>query len=743
MASTENTEYDVDLQKYWFVLKRRWLPAAAVFGSVIGLTALITMFQEPIYQAGGKILLQVDRSASLSSLGENAEGEDLSALSKTSVPIETETEVIQSIPLLQKTVAALNLQDEGGAPLNPSALLGKLEVKGITPTDVLQITYESPDPNESAAVVNELMNLYLQSNIVNNRAEAVAAREFIEKQLPRTEAVVRQKEAALRTFKERNRVVDLEAESQSAVQTIGSLDNQVSQAQAQLAQANARSAELRNKVGMNSQEAIAANSLSQSAGVQKALEEFQTVQSELALLRTRYQEAHPAIADLKSREASLRGILGERVGQVVGSQQQPKAASGNLQVGETRQKLTEELINSEVERLAVANQVSTLSNQRLLYKQRAGVLPRLEQVQSELIQDLDVARSTYADLLRRLQEVRITENQTIGNARVIENAMVPGAPISPRPAFNLAVGGLAGLLLAAATVIILEARDTSVKSVKEARERFRYPLLGSIPTFSERVNPQRRDLGWIIPEIPVRDLPRSATSESYRMLQTSLRFLSSDTELKMIVVTSSVPREGKSTVSANLAASMAQAGRRVLLVDADMRRSSQHQIWELPNTAGLSNVLVGQVELRTAVRQGMENLDVLTAGVLPPNPCALLDSKRMASLFETISDQYDAVIIDTPPLVIAADALILGKMADGVLMVVRPEVANSASITSSKEVIEQSGQNVLGLVVNGVIPGNEPNSYHYAKYHARYYAAEDFSTYEEAKSLAGKNTKHS
>lgn len=742
MTSTENT-YEIDLQKYWFVLKRRWLPAAAVFGSVIGLTALVTMLQEPIYQAGGKILLELDRSASLSNLGANAGAEEnLNTLSKETSPIDTEAEVIQSVPLLQKTVSALNLQDETGAPLSPYTLLSKLQVKAILLTDILQITYESPDPTESAAVVNELMNLYLQSNIVNNRAEAVAAREFIEKQLPRTEAVVRQKEAALRTFKEKNRVVDLAAESQSAVETIGNIDNQVSQAQAQLAQANARSTELRNRVGTDSQTAVAANSLSQSPGVQNALQQYQEVQSELALLRTRYQEEHPAIADLKSREANLRSLLGERVQQVVGSQAQPPA-DGNLQIGETRQKLTEELVNSEVERLAIANQVSALSNQRSLYRQRANVLPRLEQVQSELIQDLDVARSTYADLLRRLQEVRITENQTVGNARVLESAMVPGGPISPRPALNLAVGGLVGLLLAIATAVILEARDTSVKSVKEARERLRYPLLGSIPRFTERVSPQRRDLGWMIPEIPVRDLPRSATSESYRMLQTSLRFLSSDRELKAIVVTSSVPREGKSTVSANLAASMAQAGRRVLLVDADMRRSSQHQIWDLPNTAGLSNVLVGQVDLRTAVREGMENLDVLTAGVLPPNPCALLDSKRMTALFETMSDQYDAVIIDTPPLIIAADALILGKLADGVLMVVRPEVANSASIASSKEVIEQSDQNVLGLVVNGVIPGNEPNRYHYAKYHAGYYATEDFSTYEEAKSLAGKNADHS
>lgn len=728
-STTERPKYyeDIDLQKYWFILRRRWLPAAAVFGSVMGLTALSTMFQEPIYQTGGKLLLKPDETSNLTSL--RALEEPLDPLSGTKGnPLETEAEIIRSIPLMQKTVAALNLRDDTGAPLSPYALLGSLEIEGIPATDILQVSYKNPDPVRAAAVVNELMNLYLQNNIINNRAAARAAREFIEKQLPRTETAVRQKEAALRSFKEQNDIVDLAGESQSAVRIIGSLDSQISDSQAQLARANTRTAELRNRVGMNSQAAVDANSLSQSPGVQNALQQYQQLQSELSLLRTRYQEAHPAIADLKDREASLRAILGDRVQQIVGSGQGQTTTNKNLQVGRTRQGLTESLVDAEVERLATAKQVAALSSQRALYKQRASVLPRLEQVQSELVQDLDVARSTYSDLLRRLQEVRVTENQTVGNARIIESASVPGGPVSPRPAFNLALGGLVGLLLAAATAVILEARDTSIKNVKEARKRFEYPLLGTIPTFNESdsVSPRSRNLGWIVPEIPVRDLPRSAISESYRMLQTNLRFLSSDREMRAIVVTSSVPREGKSTISANLAATMAQAGRRVLLIDADMRRSSQHQIWDVPNTAGLSNVLVGQAELRAVIRPGVENLDILTAGVLPPNPCALLDSERMAAFVETLSDQYDAVIIDTPPLVIAADALILGKMADGILMVARPGVVDSASATSSKEVLEQSGQNILGLVVNGVISTNEPNSYQYAKYHARYYAVADY-----------------
>jgi capsular exopolysaccharide synthesis family protein len=210
------------------------------------------------------------------------------------------------------------------------------------------------------------------------------------------------------------------------------------------------------------------------------------------------------------------------------------------------------------------------------------------------------------------------------------------------------------------------------------------------------------------------------------MLQANLKFLNSDKQLKVVVVTSSVPQEGKSTVSANLAVAIAESGRRVLLVDADMRRPLQHQIWDLINEAGLSNVLVGQAELRTAIKEVTDNLHVLSAGAIPPNPMALLESNRMASLIKSFSDSYDFVIIDTPSVNVAADAPILGNMADGVLLVVRPGVVDTASAAAAREFLEQSGQNVLGQVINGVTSENKPYSY-YAK---EYNVEEDAMTRE-------------
>jgi capsular exopolysaccharide synthesis family protein len=327
---------------------------------------------------------------------------------------------------------------------------------------------------------------------------------------------------------------------------------------------------------------------------------------------------------------------------------------------------------------------------------------------------LEAAQTTYETLLSRLQEIQVAENQNVGNARVITEADVPGLPIAPRKVLNLAAGTIAGILLSIATAFLLDITDRSVKTLKEARELFGYTLLGVIPYVGKPgkfISLRAEDDS--IPRVVIRESPNFPVQEAYQMLQANLKFLSSDKELRTIVVTSSVRREGKSEVSANLAAALAQMKRRVLLVDADMRHPTQHHAWDLTNINGLSNLIVGQVKFSEAVQVVMPNLHVLTCGVVPPNPMVLLDSARMASLIEIFSKNYDFVIFDAPALAGIVDAAILGKMTDGILLVVRPGVVNSASANAAKEFLAQSGQNVLGVVVNGVNVKSESDSYFY------------------------------
>ncbi|MBD1897442.1 polysaccharide biosynthesis tyrosine autokinase [Coleofasciculus sp. FACHB-129] len=734
METRQYTE-DIDFKKYWLILKRRWLPASTVFIFTVALAAAFAFLKKPTYEAEGRLLFKKQNTTSALVTEAGAKIGQLEPLNVLNTPLDTEAEIVRSEPLIQETINSLNLKDKKGDPLKPADFLKQLTVKGIKGTDVLQISVKGKDPEEAAKIVNKLMDLYREKNVLNNRAQAAAAREFISKQLPKTEATVRQAEAALRSFKEQNNIVALEEEGSSAVKAIAELDSKKAQTQAELEDATARVAAFQSKIGLNSQRAMALNSLSQSPAVQQVLIELQKIEGELTVERTRFQDENPKIINLESKQAALKALLQERVGEIVGTNQQVSEA--NLQIGELEQKLTAELVNAEVQRLGLANQVTFLSRAQEAYKQRANILPRLQQGQRDLQRQVEAAQSTYQILLKNLQEVQIAENQNVGNASLISAATVPEKPVGTRKLIIIAAGIVAGSLLYVITAFLVDLKDPTIKTAKEVRELFKYTVLGMIPSLKKKVTFRSKKLERILPQLPVRDHPHSVISEAYRMLQANLKFLSPDQELKVIAVTSSVSKEGKSTVCANLAIAMAQLGRRVLLIDADLHHPMQHHIWDLTNAIGLSDVIVNQAEFEMAVREVMDNLDVLPSGVIPPNPLALVDSKRMAGLIDNFSKDYDFIILDTPPIVLVADALAVGKMTDGMLLVVRPGVVDTVSAAACKQFLVQSGQKVLGLVVNGVIVENEPDSYFH---HAKAYYKEDASTPKMLTAKAPKNS---
>ncbi|MDM9383470.1 polysaccharide biosynthesis tyrosine autokinase [Chlorogloeopsis sp. ULAP01] len=722
MLPTESPNtIDLDLQKYWLILKRRWLPAVCVFSSILVLATGLAFFK-PGYKARGKLLIKkMNQTSALTGLGQKI-GE-LDTLTLQSNPLKTESEVISSTPLLQKTVDTLQLKNDDGSSIDIEKFAKKIKLKAIGATDVLEISYIASDAEKSAAVVNQLMRLYIENSIQTNRAEASGTIDFIAKQLPQTEARVRQADLALRRFKQQNQVVDLAKEAEAAVETISNLDKQIVETQAALKDVNARLDNLQNKVGVgvSSKQAIDLNSLNQSSGVQKALQEFQQVEAQLKVERTRLQDTNPTIVNLTEKRDALKTILQERVKEVYKSQQQ--VPSENLEIGESKQRLNDNFVKLEEERSGLASRLVLLSSARSNYQKRLSILPKLEEKQRQLERQLEAAQSTYQTLLKKLQEIRVAENFNTGNARIIQPALIPVRISLRKPAIIIGLGMVMGILLSGATIMLLEVRDTSVKTLQEIKDLFAYTLLGVIPSLKKQTVSRHKDTESTVPELPVRDTPRSPISDAYRQLQANLKFLNSDKALQVIVVTSSVPKEGKSTVSANLAAAIAQLGRRVLLVDSDLRHPVQHHIWGQTNVAGLSDVIIGQAEFRTVVNQVMDNLDVLTAGVIPPNPLALLDSNRMAALVESFCQTYDFVILDASPLLVGADALTLGKLTDGLLLVARPGVVNYTSAAASKELLEHSSQDVLGLVINGVILENESDSYfHYTK---AYYREED------------------
>lgn len=213
--------------------------------------------------------------------------------------------------------------------------------------------------------------------------------------------------------------------------------------------------------------------------------------------------------------------------------------------------------------------------------------------------------------------------------------------------------------------------------------------------------------------------PKSPVSEAFRTLRTNLQFVRLDSPLKSLVVTSAIPGEGKSTVAANLAIAMAQAGKSVILVDADLRRAKQHNLFNLPNKVGLTNLLLGTAGLEALQSTGVQGLKVLTSGVFPPNPSELLDSNAMVRVLELLKAQADIVIFDTPPLVAVTDAAVLGAKVDGVLLVYRLGKVARDGVARAKKLLENANARILGVVANGDRPDGHSGYYYYYYYDER------------------------
>lgn len=704
----EDTE--IDLGKYWNILKRRWLPAVLILSGITVAASLYGRSQTPLYQAEGKLKFSKKDAASDIAGFQNSR-EELVPISFRDNPIATEIGVMKTAPVVEQTIESIDLRNESGELITHGQFLSRLDISKELGSDLLKIVYRAPDTATAEAAVNTLMAVYLEANLESNRAEATKAREFIESQIPDAEGKARQAEAALREFKESNEIVALETETQSTVKSLSDVTEQITDLTAQLYDAEAQFALLQSRIGSDPQTALTTAAVSQADGVQALLQEYQQVQSELATERVRFQEQHPVVVDLKAKLSNLESLLSQRVGSVVGGQSLTTA--DNLQTSELEIGLIGDYVRLEARIDGLRQQVETLIAAENSYAARADQIPRLEEAQEELLRQVEVSQSTYSLLLQRLQEAIVAENQKVGNATVVQPAEATLWPVSPNQKLYISIGVLLGSLLGVSTSFLLEARDKSVKTVEEIKQHFYgRPMLGIIPNFKDvRCEETALDENIKVPQLIVVSQSGSPASESFHMLRSNLRYLSSDHPPKVMAITSSVPGEGKSTVVANLAASIAQTGSNVLVIDADFHRATQHWVWNVQNRNGLSDLLAGQVSLTDSLKEIMPNLMLMPAGSVPPYPASLLDSQKMIALLGVFRKQFDYVVIDTPPMIGGASASILGKISDGLLYVVRPKVADTDSIGYAKELIERSQQNILGMVVNGALNKYEPYSY--------------------------------
>jgi capsular exopolysaccharide synthesis family protein len=374
-------------------------------------------------------------------------------------------------------------------------------------------------------------------------------------------------------------------------------------------------------------------------------------------------------------------------------------------------------------------------------KQEANKLNESAIKYNMLKRDADTYRALYEGILQKLKEAGVAAGLKSNNFRIVDRATPPGGPIEPNIPRNLMFAAVLGLASGIGLAFLLEGLDNTVRTTEQAQMLSGLASLGMIPLGTKAVRegsyPKRLTIASSKEAVELVTLsrPQSQMSESYRALRTSLLLSNLGAPPKVIMITSALPQEGKTTTSMNSAVVLAQKGVRVLLIDADLRRPSIHKNLGMGPHTGLSNVLTGSATLEEAITHTsiLPNLDVLTAGTPPPNPAELLASTNMRDLLAQLREQYDHIVIDTPPSLSVTDAVVLSPRADAVVLVIRSSQTTKQALRRSRDILTQVNAKVVGVLLNAV-DLSSPDYYYYYEYqgkYARYYREGGSSEHDE------------
>ena len=375
---------------------------------------------------------------------------------------------------------------------------------------------------------------------------------------------------------------------------------------------------------------------------------------------------------------------------------------------QTRADLQAERTKVETDIQQTQERINSLQGQQTLTDEQRLDLSR----QQTMLRQFE---TTYASLLNSLEQLRLTEAQTVDNIAVTTPALTPIAPIRPRTLTNTLLAAIVGAMLALGVAFLIEYLDDTIHDSEQVRDLLGLATLGAILRVRPRDNPEAA--------LVTLDKKHSPIAEGYRVLRTNIQFSGVDEPVRALLITSASPQEGKSTTTANLAVTLAQADQRVILVDTDLRRPTAHKLFNLSNNVGITSALMQRAdEAADAVLQdtAVSGLRVLTSGPLPPNPSELLGSERMRHLVERLRSQCDVLIFDSPPVMAAADAAILSTLVDGTLLVIDADSTRRAEALRAQETLAKVGGRLLGAVLNKL---GERSSGYYSYYY--YYYSRD------------------
>ena len=709
---------DRTLQDYFKTIYKRWEIVLAVGGGIFGLVLLGTMIATPIYEGTAKIIIERVEIDNLAG-GNKAQPQDPEFYN-------TQSQLIRSHAVARRVVDLLGLEagsdllKKPGAPSRFTALyrtiggwFSSLSLTGESSTDkaagsddpnawterdkvamqilqnvrvrpvqgshITEISYASPNPEFAALAANSFVSAYLEKTLELKMDTTRRNLVWMDQKAEVERLKLQASEKKLQAYMEQNNLVTLEDRVSIIPEALGQLGGDLINAESKTKEYKL----LYDKVNAVSGNLDAAeNILATSDGGALEVLRAQILQAEQTNmeLSSKYGTKHPmmlkALADLNILKDKRRQEI-NRIIQKIRNQYELAQSNENsirAQLGQTK------------------TTALGLNEKYIQY----NVLKR----------EIDTNRQIYDALMTKIKDQGISGERQPVNIGIVENAKVPQNPVRPMVMLNLLLGLVLGLCGGVGCAFLLDNLDKCIKAAEDIPDILGVPALGSI-TFN-RVTGNMKEI--------VRTSPRSEFTENYNALRTTLLLSSADLPPRHILVSSSIAGEGKTTTATNLALTMAKAGSKVLLIDADLRKPTLHKVFKLHNHLGLSSYLAGSADKSILNKGSHENLVVIPSGPIPPNPYELLNSNRMAALLDNLGKDFDVIICDSPPILSVADSRVLCRFFDGMIVVVRAGLTTYPMARKSIRMIQEVKGKILGVLVNGVQTRDQEYYSYYSNY---------------------------
>ncbi|MBV8137947.1 MAG: polysaccharide biosynthesis tyrosine autokinase [Deltaproteobacteria bacterium] len=579
------------------------------------------------------------------------------------------------------------------------AYLGRLTIEPLIGTRLVKVSFSAPDPRLAARIANAHVRHFVQQGIQLRSESRRAAVEFLENQLVQIRQRVQQSEAALNTYRHQKGIVAFDVEDTNKISQGRMEDLTRALTEAETKRINAESQMQQVKNGdYDSLPQVIAN-----PAITVLKPQVRNLQAEYANLSTAFKPKYPKLAELKAQLKESTRSLNNEMKQVAKAILRDYSAAADQE----RELRTE--ISAEKERDLAQNDASVQD--------------------ATLAREVETNRELYKNVLLRMQQIQIGEQAPVTNISVVDRAAPPLRPSTPKKKRDLLISGLLALVCGIALAFILDHLDNRLKTSEEVEQYLRLPNLAVAPDFAmlhrATTSQQRFDgvrkflLGSERATGTSPTAHEPGRGDVYRSIRTALMFSRAGAPPQKMLITSAIEGEGKTWTAVHAATAFAQTGAKTLLIDADLRRAQCHEALGADNSAGLSEVLVGQLEPGNSVRYIEDrNLFLLSAGSCVPNPAELLTSNKMLEVIRFFSEQYQYILIDSAPLMYASDTVGIATMADGVVLVAGSATPKQ-SVRRAAERLALAGANVLGVVLNRV-DIHHPDHREYTRYYFTY-----------------------